>query len=79
MRIATFATTACLALLGTIVCAQSVTYDFDRSANFHEIQDVRLGTGHQSERPAESPAHRARGGFPIERAGILKGGCSGQS
>ncbi len=34
MRIATFATTACLALLGTIVFAQGVTYDFDRSADF---------------------------------------------
>jgi hypothetical protein len=34
MRVSTCATTACLALLGTIVCAQSVTYDFDRSANF---------------------------------------------
>jgi hypothetical protein len=34
MRIATFFTTACLALFGTVVFAQSVTYDFDRSANF---------------------------------------------
>jgi hypothetical protein len=34
MRIATFFTTACLALVGTVVFAQSVTYDFDRSANF---------------------------------------------
>jgi hypothetical protein len=34
MRIATFATTVCLALVGTIVCAQSVTYDFDSAANF---------------------------------------------
>jgi hypothetical protein len=34
MRITTFFTTVCLALVGTIVFAQSVTYDFDRSANF---------------------------------------------
>jgi len=34
MRIVTFATAACLALLGTLVGAQSVTYDFDRSADF---------------------------------------------
>jgi hypothetical protein len=34
MRIAMLATITGLALLGTIVCAQSVTYDFDRSANF---------------------------------------------
>lgn len=34
MRIATIASTLCLALLGTIVSAQSVTFDFDRAANF---------------------------------------------
>lgn len=38
MRFATFATTACLALLGTIVFAQSVTYDFDRSADFSRFR-----------------------------------------
>ena len=27
-------TGACLALLGTVAAAQSVTYDFDRAANF---------------------------------------------
>ena len=34
MRIATFATTAGLALLGTIALAKSVTYDYDRGADF---------------------------------------------
>ena len=34
MRIATFATTLGLAVLGTIALAQSVTYDYDRAANF---------------------------------------------
>lgn len=34
MRTATLATTASLVLLGTIAFAQSVTYDFDRAANF---------------------------------------------
>ena len=34
MRIATFATTFGLAVLGTIALAQSVTYDYDRAANF---------------------------------------------
>ena len=38
MRIATFVTTTCLAMLGTIVLAQSVTYDFDRSANFSKFR-----------------------------------------
>ncbi len=34
MRIATLATTAALMLLGTIITAQNVTYDVDRTANF---------------------------------------------
>jgi hypothetical protein len=34
MRIATFATSVWLTLLGTIALAQSVTYDYDRAANF---------------------------------------------
>ena len=38
MRIATFFTTTCLALLGTIVFAQSATYDFDRTANFSKFK-----------------------------------------
>ena len=38
MRNATFATMAGLAMFGTILCAQSVTYDFDRSANFSRFK-----------------------------------------
>ena len=38
MRIATFAAAASLALLGTITSAQSVTYDFDRAANFSKFR-----------------------------------------
>jgi len=34
MRIATFATSVWLTLLGTMALAQSVTYDYDRAANF---------------------------------------------
>jgi hypothetical protein len=34
MRIATLATSVWLTLLGTIALAQSVTYDYDRTANF---------------------------------------------
>ena len=34
MRIATFATCVWLILLGTMALAQSVTYDYDRAANF---------------------------------------------
>lgn len=38
MRIVTCATTACLVLIGTVLFAQSVTYDFDRSANFSRFK-----------------------------------------
>ena len=38
MRIATFATAVGLTLLGTIALAQSVTYDFDRTANFSRLR-----------------------------------------
>ena len=34
MRIATFATSVWLTVLGTMALAQSVTYDYDRAANF---------------------------------------------
>jgi hypothetical protein len=34
MRILTFATSVCLTLLGTLALAQSVTYDYDRGADF---------------------------------------------
>jgi Domain of unknown function (DUF4136) len=34
MRTATLATSVCLTLLGTIALAQTVTYDYDRAANF---------------------------------------------
>jgi hypothetical protein len=38
MRIQTFLTTACLALLGTIAFAQNVTYDFDKGTNFSKFR-----------------------------------------
>jgi hypothetical protein len=34
MRIATLTATVCLTLLGTLALAQTVTYDYDRTANF---------------------------------------------
>ena len=34
MRMTTYLASVCLTLLGTIALAQSVTYDFDRAANF---------------------------------------------
>ena len=38
MRIATWVTAASLAMLATIVSAQSVTYDFDKSTNFSKFK-----------------------------------------
>ena len=38
MRIATLLTTAGLALFGTVVFAQDITYDFDRAANFSRFK-----------------------------------------
>ena len=34
MRMTTYLASVCLTLLGSIALAQSVTYDFDRAANF---------------------------------------------
>ena len=38
MRLSTYLTSACLMLLGTIALAQSVTYDYDRAANFSKYK-----------------------------------------
>jgi hypothetical protein len=38
MRVATYLIGACLALLGTVAVAQSVTYDFDHAANFSKYK-----------------------------------------
>jgi len=38
MRITTFVSAAALALVGTVTLAQSVTYDFDKSANFSRFR-----------------------------------------
>jgi Domain of unknown function (DUF4136) len=38
MRIATFATSVWLTLLGTMALAQSATYDYDRAANFSQYK-----------------------------------------
>jgi Domain of unknown function (DUF4136) len=38
MRIATYLTSVCLTLVGTMALAQSVTYDYDRAANFSKYR-----------------------------------------
>ena len=45
MRIATFATTASLALFGTIALAQTVNYDYDRAANFSRFKTYAWARG----------------------------------
>ena len=77
MRIATFATTACLTLLGAIVFAQSVTYDFDRSANFTRFKTYSWVPGtnlsdqlnHQRIMRAVDSQLSARGFSKVEAAG----------
>ena len=77
MRIATCATTACLAMLGTILYAQSVTYDFDRSANFTRfktyawVQGTNLSDqlNHQRIMRAVDAQLTARGFSKVEAVG----------
>ena len=47
MRIATFVTAVSMTLLGTIALAQSVTYDFDRAANFASFRTYAWTRGTQ--------------------------------
>ena len=77
MRIATFATLAGLVLLGTIVGAQSVTYDFDRSADFTRFKtytwvrgtDLNDQLNHQRIMRAVDAQLSARGFSKVEAAG----------
>ena len=77
MRIATLATMAGLALLGTIVTAQSVTYDFDRSADFTRFKTYTWVRGtnlndelnHQRIMRAVDAQLSARGFSQVEAAG----------
>ena len=45
MRIATFAMAASVMLLGSVTLAQSVTYDFDRAANFSRFHNYKWVRG----------------------------------
>ena len=38
MRMATYLTSVCMTLIGTIALAQSVTYDHDRAVNFSRFK-----------------------------------------
>ena len=45
MRITTYLTSVCLAVLGTIAAAQNVTYDYDRAANFSAYKTYAWSRG----------------------------------
>lgn len=47
MRLAAFVTAAWLTLLGTIALAQSVTYDYDRAANFSNYKTYAWTRGNE--------------------------------
>ena len=77
MRIVTFATTACLVLVGTFLFAQSVTFDFDRSANFSRFKTYTWVRGtnlndqlnHQRIMRAVDAQLSARGFSKVDAAG----------
>jgi hypothetical protein len=69
MRIATFATGVCLTLLGTMALAQSVTYDYDRAANFSTYKTYAWTRGTEL---ADEPNH-ARVVRAIDGALVAKG------
>jgi hypothetical protein len=77
MRIVTFATTACLVLVGTILFAQSVTFDLDRSANFSKFRtytwvrgtDLNDQLNHQRVMRAVDAQLSARGFSKVDAAG----------
>lgn len=69
MRIATVVTAASLALLGTVAMAQSVNYDFDRSANFTRFKTYSWVRG----TPLADPLNHARVVRAIESQLAAKG------
>jgi hypothetical protein len=77
MRFTTFVTTACMALVGTVLFAQSVTYDFDRSADFSRFRtytwvpgtSVSDGLNHQRIIRAVDAQLTARGLSKVEATG----------
>jgi hypothetical protein len=74
MRIATFATAVCLALVGTIVSAQSVTYDFDTAANFTRFKTYTWVRGtNVNDELNHPPADHAGNRCTADRQGILAG------
>ena len=72
MRIATFAITLGLAVLSTIALAQSVTYDYDRTANFSQLQDIRVDSRDRADRRAEPRAHCLGRRIPTDGKGLTK-------
>jgi hypothetical protein len=69
MRIATFAAAVSLTLLGSIALAQSVTYDFDRSADFSKFKTYAWVRGTE----VADPLNHARVVRSIDRQLAAKG------
>ena len=69
MRIATFATSVWLTLLGPMVLAQSVTYDYDRAANFANYKTYAWTRGTE----LSDPLNHARAVRAIDAALVAKG------
>ena len=67
------------ALLGTIALAQNVTYDYDRAANFSELQDIRVDSRDRADRRAEQRARRSSRRFPTPGRGAHEGGTERES
>jgi hypothetical protein len=69
MRISTFLTSACLTLLATMALAQSVTYDYDRAANFSKYKTYAWTRGNE----LTNELNHARVVRAIEGALLAKG------
>ena len=73
MRLATFATSVWLALLGTLALAQSVTYDDDARRQLLALQDIRVDTRHRGDRRSYAIHIRICCVRAIDRALVAKG------
>ena len=69
MRMTTYLASACLMLLGTIALAQSVTYDYDRAANFSNYKTYAWTRGTE----LTDELNHARVVRAIESALVAKG------
>ena len=69
MRMATYLTSVCMTLIGTIALAQSVTYDYDRAADFSRFKTYAWTRGTE----LTDELNHARVVRAIEAAFVTKG------